>query len=173
MTDASNGTDESKSLQPVSEEDKTVVFDDFYAAIIGTIDATGKTGFTTEAGGPFPDGGDTLQDFMPGSRCSVSIHRELDARRIGLFVSTYGSDQGYTDYDEPLARVAAYWESQGWEPKSSGGAGGNMKAIATTTSEGTFIQYTAGAGGEDVEAKSPCLHAFNEDYDPDYSPPPQ
>lgn len=160
-------------MRPVSDEDGLVVFEDFHAAIIGTINSTGRTGCATEAGGPFPDGSDTLQDFMPGSRCSASLYRELDARYIGLYASTYGQDQGCTDHDVPLAKVVAYWESQGWEPKPSGGVGENMKDIATTTTHGTFIQYTAGAGGEDVEAKSPCLYAFNQDFDPDYSPPPQ
>ncbi|WP_247827334.1 hypothetical protein [Arthrobacter antioxidans] len=173
MTDASNGTDTNNSQRPTGEEDATVVFDDFYGAINGTMDATGKTGYTTQAGGPFPDGGDTLQDFMPGSRCSDSIYRELDTRYIGLVVSTHGPGQGYTDYDEPLAKVAAYWESQGWEPRNSGGTGGNMKAIQTTTSHGTLLVYTAGAGGDFITAESPCLHGFNQDYDPDYSPPPQ
>lgn len=167
-SDANDG-DTSKDqvfFRPLSNESSTTVYEDWMSAILGTMGATGRDTYISEGGLDFPGESRVLDDFLPGFPCSEAVRGRIDPTHLSLFVSTYDQDLGYAELDEPLGKVAAYWESRGWEPKLSGGGSEIRGSISTTTDHGTYIQYTASAGGEDIEAKSPCSYGFNPDYEP-------
>lgn len=76
--------------------------------------------------------------------------------------TTYDQNLHNEDYQSQVEKVRQAWESRGLKVRNVGESKG-MFQIATDLDHGTVVVYTAGVGGESVEADTECFAGFKGD----------
>ncbi len=107
---------------------------------------------------PFPYKEASWADTIPWT-CT---DQEGTARVEFIAETTYGKDLRNENYREQVEKVRTAWESRGLRVRSVGASKG-MIQIATDLDYGTVVVYTAGLGGESVEASTQCFAGFAGD----------
>ncbi len=142
------------------------VFEDYYAALTGTMSVSVHRDDYQWRGGyekfPYPDEA-KWTDFSP----YISGCDNKDIAKIYGMFDTYGLNLGYENPQEAIDRVSAYWESQGWEVKDlSTPKDPDKKQILTVTDTDINLMYTASVIGEDIEVTSQCIPEFFDKDNP-------
>ncbi|WP_237207713.1 hypothetical protein [Rothia nasimurium] len=82
--------------------------------------------------------------------------------RVSLMATTYDQGLGSKDFSAQVEKVRTAWESRGLRVRDVGSSKNNRE-IATDLPHGTTVVYSAGAGGESVEASTECFAGFKGD----------
>ena len=154
----------------LSEPSANEVFEDYYAALTGTMSASVHRDDFQWRGGyekfPYPNEAKWTDFNLYITNCN----NEDIARLDGMY-DTYELNLGYKNPQEATDKVAAYWESQGWEVKDiSNPKDPEKKQILTVTDTDINLLYTASVRGEDIEATSKCIPEFYHEDSPAEDP---
>lgn len=146
-------------------ESANEVFGHYYAAVTGTMSASiHRDDFHWKHGTePFP--------YLDEARWTDMTNNlrfcEGDTARMDGTYSTRKLGMGYENPKEATDRVAAYWESQGWEVDDiSHPQNPSMRQILTVTDTGVHLLYTASVRDEAIEATSKCIAEFYDEEHP-------
>ena len=155
-----------KGSMGMSEPSANEVFKNYYAALTGTMSASvHRDDFRWKNGSdPFPYLQEAKWTDMKNNL--RSCNNEDISRMDGMY-DTYKLNLGYKNPREATDKVAAYWESQGWEVKDiSNPKDPEKKQILTVTDTDINLLYTASVRGEDIEATSKCISEFYHEDSP-------
>ena len=139
------------------EPDANEVFQRMYSVVTLAVSANGQQEkFRWKNNSrPFP--------FEEASWADVTVFScDEGTGNLELKATTYGQDLGVEDYLGQVEKVRGVWESRGLTVRNVGGSRG-MFQIATDLEDGTTVVYTAGVGGESVEASTECFAGFMGD----------
>lgn len=159
-----------KGSMGMSEPSANEVFEDYYSALTGTMSASvHRDDFQWKNGTePFPYLDKAKWTDMKNNLRSCDNE---DVARLNGMYDTYKLNLGYTNPQEATDKVAAYWESQGWEVKDiSNPKDPEKKQILTVTDTDINLLYTASVRGEDIEATSKCISEFYHEDSPAEDP---
>lgn len=139
------------------EPDVNEVFKEMYSAVTVAASANGNEAKFRWMNNtkPFPYKEASWADTIPWSCDDGKGNLELKA-------TTYDQNLGTENYQGQVEKVRRAWESRGLKVRNVGESKG-MFQIATDLNYGTVVVYTAGVGGEAVEAKTECFAGFKGD----------
>lgn len=152
------------------ESSANEVFEDYYGALTGTMSASvHRDDFQWKNGTePFPYLDKAKWTDMKNNLRSCDNE---DVARLNGMYDTYKLNLGYKNPQEATDKVAAYWESQGWEVKDiTSEKEPDMRQILTVTDTDVNLLYTASSRGEAIEATSQCISEFYHEDSPAEDP---
>ncbi|WP_237197813.1 hypothetical protein [Rothia nasimurium] len=141
------------------EPDVNEVFKDMYSAVTVAASANGNEAKFRWMNNtkPFPHKEASWADTIPWS-CDDEGKGQIKLNAG----TTYDQNLHNEDYQSQVEKVRQAWESRGLKVRNVGESKG-MFQIATDLEHGTVVVYTAGVGGESVEADTQCFAGFKGD----------
>ncbi|SIL68019.1 Uncharacterised protein [Mycobacteroides abscessus subsp. abscessus] len=139
------------------EPDVNEIFKEMYSAVTVAVSANGNEAkFRWKNNtNPFP--------YKEASWSDVTVFPcEEGKGKLKLMATTYDQGLGSEDFSAQVEKVREAWESRGLKVRNVGSSKNNSE-IATDLPYGTTVVYSAGAGGESVEAETECFAGFKGD----------
>lgn len=154
VTGCSSMTTSQDDSQPTANE----VFHNLYTTITLATSANGnETKFRWKNNTqPFP--------HQEASWADVTVFPcDNDQGQLKLMAgTTYDLNLHNENYQQQIENVRTTWEAHGLTVRNVGASKGMMQ-IATDLDDGSTVVYTAGIGGESIEADTICLAEFKGD----------
>lgn len=142
-----------EAVEPSTNE----IFKDMYSAVTIAASANGNEAKFRWKNNtmPFP--------YQEASWADVTVFPCGEGKgNLELKATTYDQNLGTKNYQDQIKKVRQAWESRGLKVRNVGESKGMMQ-IATDLAHGTVVVYTAGVGGESVEADTQCFAGFKGD----------
>ena len=139
------------------EPDANEIFKEMYSAVTVAASANGNEAKFRWKNNtkPFP--------YQEASWSDVTVFPCGEGKgNLELKATTYDQNLGTENYQDQINKVRQAWESRGLEVCNVGESKG-MFQIASDLDHGTVVVYTAGVGGESVEADTECFAGFKGD----------
>lgn len=139
------------------EPDVNEIFKEMYSAVAVAASANGNEAkfLWMNNTKPFP--------YREASWADVTVFPCGEGKgNLELKATAYDQNLGTENYQHQINKVRQAWESRGLKVRNVGESKG-MFQIATDLEHGTVVVYTAGVGGESVEADTECFSGFKGD----------
>ena len=154
LTGCGSVTQKNEAVEPDANE----IFKEMYSAVTVAASANGNEAkfLWMNNTKPFPYKEASWADTIPWS-CDGGTKG-----RVSLMATTYDQGLGSKDFSAQVEKVRAAWESRGLNVRTVGSSKNNSE-VATDLPYGATVVYTAGVGGESVEADTECFAGFKGD----------
>ncbi|SIJ67375.1 Uncharacterised protein [Mycobacteroides abscessus subsp. abscessus] len=155
LTGCGSATQKNEAVEPGANE----IFKEMYSAVTVAANANGNEAKFRWKNNtkPFPYKEASWADTIPWS-CDDEGKGQLKLNAGTTYYQNFHNE----DYQSQVEKVRQAWESRGLKVRNVGGSKG-MFQIATDLDHGTVVVYTAGVGGESVEADTECFAGFKGD----------